>query len=75
MVAWQHSTPTLVTKEKTMQTLAIAVIAALALVTGALNASAGTELDRAMGAGAFIHPTGPVNGTWHSDKSTYQDSD
>jgi hypothetical protein len=58
-----------------MQTLTIAAIAALALATGALNASAGTELDRAMGAGAFIHPTGPVNGTWHSDNSAYQDND
>jgi hypothetical protein len=55
-----------------MQTLMIAAIAALALATGALNASAGTELDRAMGAGAFMHPTGPVNGTWHSD---HQDND
>jgi hypothetical protein len=58
-----------------MQTLTIAAIAALALAAGALNASAGTELDRAMGAGAFIHPTGPVNGAWHSDNNAYQDND
>jgi hypothetical protein len=58
-----------------MQTLMLAAIAALALATGALNASAETELDRAIGAGAFIHPTGPVNGTGQSDSGTYQDSE
>ncbi|MBZ0208207.1 MAG: hypothetical protein K8F92_00935 [Hyphomicrobium sp.] len=58
-----------------MQTLMIAAIAALALAAGAFNASVGTELDRAMCAGAFIHTTGPVNGTWQSDSGTYQDSD
>ncbi|MCZ7594918.1 MAG: hypothetical protein M5U16_08375 [Hyphomicrobium sp.] len=53
----------------------IAAIAALALAAGAFNAWVGTELDRAMCAGAFIHTTGPVNGTWQSDSGTYQDSD
>ncbi|MGD9671667.1 MAG: hypothetical protein AB7U75_21915 [Hyphomicrobiaceae bacterium] len=50
-----------------MHALMIAVTAALTLAAGAHTASAGDELDKALGSGAYIHPTGPVNGVWHQD--------
>lgn len=56
-----------------MKTLMIACLAALALTAGAFNASALTETDKAMGAGAFINPTGPVNGVWHDDGTASPD--
>jgi len=48
-----------------MRTLMIAATLALTLSTGALTASAGNETEKAVGAGSFIHPTGPANGVWH----------
>jgi hypothetical protein len=56
-----------------MKLLIIAIVATSAFATGTLNAFAGTELDRAMGAGSFLHPTGPANGVWHSDHSSGHD--
>ena len=52
-----------------MRTLMIAATVALGLSGGALSASAGPELDKAVGAGSYLHPTGPVNGVWHQDKN------
>ncbi len=51
-----------------MRTLMIAATVALSLAAGAHTASAGDELDKAVGAGAYIHPTGPANGVWHQDR-------
>lgn len=48
-----------------MRTLMIAATAVLALAAGVHTASAGDELDKNVGAGAYLHPTGPVSGTWH----------
>lgn len=48
-----------------MRTLMFAVTAALALAAVAHTASAGDELDKAVGAGTYLHPTGPANGVWH----------
>jgi hypothetical protein len=48
-----------------MRTLMIAATAALALAAGVPTASAGDELDTNVGAGAYLHPTGPVNGVGH----------
>lgn len=47
-----------------MRTLMIAATAALALAAGAHTASAGDELDKNVGAGAYLHPAGPVNDVW-----------
>jgi hypothetical protein len=52
-----------------MRTLMIAATAALALAAGAHTASAGDELDKAVGAGTYLHPTGPVTGVWHPGKN------
>jgi hypothetical protein len=49
----------------TMRTLMIAVTVGLSLAAGAHTASAGNESDKAVGAGSYIHPTGPANGVWH----------
>lgn len=51
-----------------MRILMIAATAALALAAGAHTASAGNETDKAVGAGSYIHPTGPANGVWHQDR-------
>ena len=56
-----------------MKILMTAAAAAFALAIGALNASAGTDLDRAVGAGSFIHPTGPAHGVWGTKESAHQD--
>ena len=47
-----------------MKTLIIATAIAAALSVGAVSANAQNETDRALGAGAYIHPNGPSNGVW-----------
>ncbi len=47
-----------------MKTLITIAATAFVLAAGTLTASAGYELDKAVGAGSFIHPTGPQNGVW-----------
>jgi hypothetical protein len=50
-----------------MQTFIITAVAGLALLAGTLSASAGVELDKALGAGSFMNPTGPAHGVWNED--------
>lgn len=52
-----------------MRTFMIAATLILALSGAAQTASAGDELDKAVGAGAYLHPTGPVSGVWHPGKN------
>ena len=45
-----------------MKILMTAIATAFVVVGGALAAAAGTELDKALGAGSFVHPTGSADG-------------
>lgn len=49
-----------------MKTFLLAAAAALVVASGASAASAASESDRSLGAGSYIHPTGPVNGIWET---------
>ena len=50
-----------------MKIIMMSAAAFLALAAATLDASAGTELDKAMGSGSFIHPLGPAGGAGHTD--------
>lgn len=47
-----------------MKALIIATVATAALSAGAVGAQAQNETDRAMGAGSYINPNGPLHGAW-----------
>jgi hypothetical protein len=51
-------------RRNSMQTLTLVAIVASALSLGASSAYAENETDRALGAGAYIHPNGPARGVW-----------
>lgn len=42
----------------------VVLMAATIVIAGTVNAFAGSETDRALGAGSYVHPTGPVKGIW-----------
>jgi hypothetical protein len=55
-----------------MKTLITAIATAFVLIGGAATASAYSELDKALGAGAFMHPTGPAGGVWGAYETGHQ---
>ena len=55
-----------------MKILMTAIATAFALIGGAATASAYSELDKALGAGGFMHPTGPAGGAWGVYEDAHQ---
>lgn len=60
----------LITLEKTMKTLIATSAIAAILSLGAVGAQAQGDTDRAIGAGGYVHPTGPAQGVWVDGKRT-----
>jgi hypothetical protein len=55
-----------------MKVLVTAAATAIVLIGGAVTASAYSELDKAIGAGSFMHPTGPAGGVWGVSENGHQ---
>lgn len=53
-----------------MKTLIVTSAIAAILALGAVGARAQSDTDRAIGAGGYIHPTGPAQGVWLDGKGT-----